>query len=283
MLSSMYSYCLRLCFLVGFYISALAEVSAGAWNLPALEPQIIITSAVTKADTIFDNSRDGILIDSFSKQETRLYSEIGLTNSLMFVGQAGYQSIDFVADGKSIHFKDWDETKLGLQYQVLRKEGLAASLQGSVIFDGGLDDTRLNLGGANNEIELRALYGRSKKLSGEEPEGWVWFYDIQGASRFDLKLNTISRWQVDLTAGVKPSEKWMGLAQIYLSKTESQNTQGTGHAVFFTPSTEQAKAELSFAYQFKPKRYAQIGFVRTVAGRNIVQETGAFFSLWQKF
>lgn len=251
---------------------------ASAWNLKPLDMQVIITSASTSADALIDVGGDKVALDNFSKQESRIYSEFGLFKNLMFVGQAGYQTIDFKGAGSDVDFIGFDETKLGLQYQLWRKPGLAASIQASYVIDGGLDDPRLNLGGRNDEVEIRALYGRSRHISAEAPQKWIWFYDIQAATRYDLKTEIISRWQVDLTAGVKPSEKWMGLAQIYASQTREQIINQ-----FTTPEVTQLKGELSIAYKIRPKRYIQLGATQTLGGRNIVQETGYFVSLWQEF
>lgn len=255
-----------------------AQAHASAWALEPMKAQFIVTNAFSGADTLIDSDGNKINLDDFSKQDSRFYLEFGLFKSLMFVGQAGYQQITFEGAGSDVDFSGFDETKLGLQYEVRRKEGEAASFLASYIIDGGLDDPRLNVGGRNDEIELRALYGRSKKVIRDEPLKWGWFYDLQLGARYDVKSDIVSRWQLDVTAGVKPNEKWMGLAQLYLLDIEEQTT-----GLFTTPDLQQAKAEISVAYRIRPKRYAQIGVTQTLAGRNIVKEQGLFFALWQKF
>ncbi len=239
---------------------------------------MIVTSATTSSDVLIGSNGETVDLDNFFKQESRVYAEIGLLKNLMFVGQAGYQSIDFKGAGSDVDFAGFDETKLGLQYQVRRRPGLAASVQASYVIDGGLDDPRLNLGGRNDEVEARALYGRSKNITADAPQKWIWFYDVQAAARYDLKTDIISRWQVDLTAGIKPTEKWMGLAQVYASQTTEQSINQ-----FTTPDVKQVKGELSLAYKIRPKRYIQLGATQTLAGRNIVKETGYFVALWQEF
>jgi len=254
------------------------KANASAWVLNPMEGQIILTSAQSGAKSLIDLQGDSVELTNFSKQDARLYLEFGLLKSLMFVGQAGFQTIDFTGAGSDVDFQGFDETKLGLQYEFLREEGLAASVLASYIVDGGLDDPRLNLGGRNDEVELRALYGRSHVLKRGETREWVGFYDVQLGSRYDLKSDIISRWQLDLTAGLKPNDKLMALAQIYLLDIEAQTT-----GLFTTPAVKQAKTEISLAYRIAPKRYAQFGFSQTLTGRNIVKEQGLFFSLWQEF
>jgi hypothetical protein len=252
--------------------------NASAWNLEPAKAQFILTSAQSNADTLIDSDGQAVELTNFIKQDARFYMEFGLFESLMFVGQAGFQTIDFRGAGSDVDFRGFDETKLGLQYQFVRKEGLAGSVLLSYVMDGGLDDPRLNIGGRNDEVELRALYGRSHVLKRTENSEWIGFYDIQIGSRYDLKTDILSRWQLDLTAGLKPNEKWMGLAQIYLLDIEEQTIN-----LFTTPAVKQAKAELSLAYRVTPNRYAQIGVSQTLTGRNIVKEKGLFFGLWQEF
>ncbi|CAM3781201.1 hypothetical protein [Litorimonas haliclonae] len=254
------------------------EASASAWTLKPGKAQLILTGAYSSADTLIGSEGDSVELQSFTKSDTRLYLEFGLFENIMMVGQTGYQFIDFEGAGSDVDFADFEETKLSLQYQIKRKEGLAASVLASYVLDGGLDDPRLNLGGRNNEIEVRALFGRSKSLkSGEDPR-WVWFYDVQLGTRYDLKSSDISRWQLDLTAGIKPNDKWMGLAQLYGLDIQEQRNGN-----FIVPSTKQAKLELSIAYKIRPNQYIQIGALQTLAGRNLVKETGLFTGIWRKF
>lgn len=254
------------------------EAAASAWALEPSKAQLILTGAYSSANTLNDRNGRPIDLQTFTKSDSRLYLEFGLFKNLMMIGQGGYQFIEFNGAGSEVDFAGFSETKLGLQYQIKRKEGLAASVLASYVADGGLDNPRLNLGGRNNEVELRALYGRSKALKPGGSTAWAWFYDVQLGTRYDLKSNRISRWQMDLTAGIKPTEKWMGLMQIYGLSINKQENEG-----FFIPGTKQAKLELSLAYQIKPGQYVQFGGLHTFAGRNVVKETGLFTGLWRKF
>jgi hypothetical protein len=254
------------------------KAHASAWALAPGEAQLIMTTAVSEASSLIGSDGNSIALSDFSKVDSRLYFEWGLFKSVMFVGQAGHQTINFQGAGSDVNFSGFDETKLGLQYEFRRREGEAASVLASYVIDGSLDDPRLNIGGRNDEVEFRALYGCSKKVEGDDPLKWVWFADVQLASRYDLKSDIVSRWQLDTTLGIKPNEKWMWLGQLYILDIKEQQI-----AQFTTPSVQQAKAELSFAYRIRPKRYAQLGLTQTFAGRNIVKERGLFFAIWQEF
>jgi len=264
--------------LLAFSAMGSEEAMASAWALEPSKAQVILTGAYSSAPTLFDEKGRQIALQSFTKSDSRLYLEFGLLENVMLVGQAGYQFIEFDGAGSEVDFAGFDETKLGLQYQIKRKEGLALSVLATYVADGGLDNPRLDLGGRNNEIELRGLYGRSKALKPGEVTNWTWFYDLQLGTRYDLKSNILSRWQVDLTAGIKPTDRWMGLVQIYGLDIKEQKNSG-----FTVPETMQAKLELSLAYQLRPGQYVQFGALHTFAGRNVVKETGLFTGFWRKF
>lgn len=251
---------------------------ASAWTLDPKKAQIIATTAFSKANVILDADGNPVDIQSFSKSDSRLYVELGLAPSLMFVGQAAYQDIQFQGAGSDVNFSGFGETKLALQYRLKERNGLASSLMVGYVLDGGLDDPRLNLGGANNEIEARVLYGRSKPLEEGDAFKWVWFFDVQAGGRYDLKSDIVSRRQIDLTAGIKPNERWMLLTQIFALDIEEQISQG-----FDVPGLQQVKAELSIAYKIRESQYLQFGVLQTLAGRSVVREKGLFTGFWQSF
>lgn len=253
-------------------------VFASAWTLEPKKGQIIVTSAFSDADTLLDSEGKRSEIQNFSKTESRVYLELGVLPSIMLVGQAAYQDISFQGAGSDVNFSGFGETKLALQYRLKEYNGFASSVMLGYVLDGGLDDPRLNLGGPNNEVEARLLYGRSKALEKDDPFNWVWFYDVQLGGRYDLKSNIVSRRQLDVTAGIKPNEKWMLLSQVFALDIEGQLSQG-----FEVPSLQQVKAELSIAYKFRKNQYVQFGVLQTLAGRNVVKEQGLFAGLWQPF
>jgi len=66
----------------------------------------------------------------------------------------------------------------GEGYQLLRREGLAVSVQGSYIVGGGPPESILDLGSRNDSFELRGLWGQSKEFA-----HYVLFFDAQAAIR----------------------------------------------------------------------------------------------------
>jgi hypothetical protein len=254
------------------------EAASGAWTLEPSRAQMILTGAYSSSNTFINGEGETLPLQNFTKNDSRIYLEFGLYENLMVFGQAGYQFIEFQGVGSEVSFAGFDETKLGFQYKIKESRNSAASVSGSYIADGGLDDPRLDLGGRNNEIEIKALYGRSGTNKPSKSLKLNWFYDFQIGTRYDLKSDNFSQWQVDLTLGAKPHEKWMGLIQFYGLNVKEQRNQG-----FIVPKSNHAKLELSLAYQIKPGQYIQFGALRTLAGRNVVKESGLFTGVWRKF
>ena len=254
------------------------EAFAGAWTLEPSRAQMILTGAYSSSNTLVGGDGETIPLQNFTKNDSRIYLEFGLFENLMVFGQGGYQFIEFQGAGSEVSFAGFDETKLGIQYQLKATNSSATSFSLAYIADGGLDDPRLDLGGRNNEIEFKALYGHSGAKKPSKNLKLDWFYDLQIGTRYDLKSDNISQWQVDLTLGLKPHEKWMGLAQLYGLHVNEQRNQG-----FIVPKSNHAKLELSLAYQIKPGQYIQFGAMRTLAGRNVVKESGLFTGIWRKF
>jgi len=103
-------------------------------------------------------------------------------------------------------------------------------------------------------------------------------YRLKERGRYDLKSDIVSRRQIDLTAGIKPNERWMLLTQIFALDIEEQISQG-----FDVPGLQQVKAELSIAYKIRESQYLQFGVLQTLAGRSVVREKGLFTGFWQSF
>lgn len=246
---------------------------AGAWNLPKNEGQIIVTGAFTRGNSIFDD--DGNRQDAnFSKTETRIFFEHGLTERWTLTVNSALQMSQFESDQSAFNFDDFDDTELGLRYQLKRKQGLALSLQASYIIDGGPADNILDIGGSRDIIELRALWGRSY-----ETKRWGdVFFDAQIAGRLRINDGQYDSTRADLTLGYKPSPKWFIIMQNFSTLREAETDLD-----LTVPEQFQFKSNISLGYEYKPKRAVQIGYSETLFGRNIVKERGFFISTWLKY
>jgi len=264
----------------------LPQVSfAGAWNLKKHEGQIIVTGAFTRGNSIFDD--DGNRQDAnFSKTETRVFFEHGLTDRWTLTANSAFQMSQFQDrteaqdgfqgsfQGGAFNFDDFDDTELGVRYQIKRRKGLAVSVQASYIIDGGPADNILDIGGSRDLVELRALWGQSY-----ESEAWGdVFFDAQIAGRVRAKTGEYDSTRADLTLGYKPTPKWFVFLQNFSTLREPETDLG-----FTVPEQFHFKSNISVGYEYKRNRIVQLGYSETLFGRNIVKERGVFLSTWIRY
>jgi len=245
---------------------------AGAWNLAPGEGQIISTFDYSTASSAFaDRDMDAAPL-TFVKNEGRIFYEHGLTKHLNFVGNGAYQTVQLSGVPSPINFSDFADIELGLRYQIMRKAGLALSLQGSYIIGGGPPDSIFDLNGPQDSFELRGLWGQSRAFGKTTV-----FFDAQAALR-SQNFSNINEWQTDLTLGYKRDEKYIILAQAFHAKR-----LGITQDRFTVPEQQSLKFKLSAVYKYKKNRHVQIGYQDTVAGRNIIRERGVSVGTWIKY
>lgn len=257
---------------VGVWLGLACPAFAGAWNQRAGEGQVISTSSWSQADRIYNDNFDTVPLQGFSKTESRLYIEQGVTDWLTVVGNGGFQSLDFRDSDSRFQFEGLDDLELGVQVKTYAREGLATSVRLSYIFDNDIDNRAVDVIGGGDQFELRALVGQSREtLLGD------FFYDAQFALRSE-SLDRLDGVQTALTMGFKPTQRWLAMFQSYANYASDQEVDG-----FTAPEQIQLSLNLSLARQYKPGRYIQIGTGRTVLGRNIVQEKSLFIGIWTDY
>lgn len=248
------------------------QAHAGAWNQRAGEGQIISTSYWSHAGRIFNDDFDTEELRGFTKAETRLYIEQGITNWLTLVGNSGLQSLNF-RDGESrFDFEGLDDVELGLQLKVYAKENFAAAVRLSYIIDSRLDNQAVDVLRGGDQYEFRGLIGQSREtLIGDV------FYDAQFALRTE-EFSALDGVQSALTLGYKPTSKWLLASQSFFNFSNSEQVNG-----FNVPDQTQLTSQLSIARQYKPGRYIQLGAGQTLLGQNIVKERSVFIGLWTEY
>ena len=80
--------------------------------------------------------------------------------------------------------------------------------------------------------------------------------------------------RLDATIGVRPIPRLLILLQDFASYAPRQGT---------LPCLAYSKLQPSLVYDLAPAWSVQLGFVRTIAGRGIVRETGPIVALWHRF
>lgn len=247
-------------------------VHAGAWNLPPGDGQIITTFNYSQAGDAYTDIEGLDSAVEFTKSELRVFYEHGLTKHITAVVNAAHQTIGFEGLQSSINFSDFDKTEIGLRYELIRREGLAVSVQGSYILGGGPPESILDIGSRQDTFELRGLWGQSKEF-----ENYVLFFDAQAAIRA-RNSDEIEDWRTDLTLGWKDKKKWMALLQGYHTERASFGRDG-----FVVPIQKRTKLHASVVYEYKKNRLLQFGYQQTLGGRNIVKERTLSMGAWVRY
>ncbi len=248
------------------------EAFAGAWNQRAGQGQVISTSYWSNAGQIFNDDYKAVPLRGFTKTETRLYVEQGVTDWLTLVGNGGLQTLNFRDGDSRFDFDGLDDVELGLQFKTYAREGLATALRLSYVIDSQLDNQAVDLLRGGDQYEFRGLIGQSREtLIGD------FFYDAQAAVRTE-DFNQIDVVQAALTLGFKPTERWLVMSQTYLNVSENDEVDG-----FPVPEQTQLTSQLSIARQYKPGRYVQFGAGQTLFGQNIVKERSLFIGIWTEY
>lgn len=263
----------RLVMIVTMISFATTKSHAGAWALPKGKGQIISTTTYDTAGQAYDDmwklSRDV----SFSKLDSRLFVEHGLTSKLTVVVETAYQDVDYTAREGRSQVSGVGSSSLGLRYQAWDKWGFIGSLQGSYILAGsGENIADADLGRGGNGVELRGLLGRSFKVLDRNA-----FADIQAAWIYRPDDNP-KTYKADVTLGIDVLKKVQFLGQGFYSHTEAQ-VIGSDRIL----ANDSLKAQISLIWNQSEKTSYQIGVFQTVAGRNIIREKALSVGIWRRY
>ena len=139
---------------------------------------------------------------NFSKFESGLYLEQGLTPKITFIAQSAFQTVSFNNGVEQTSFSSFSNSSLGLRYGLFRSDKHAISVELHGIINGGGEDVPDgDLGRGGGSVELRGLYGRNIKLFGK-----TGFAEIQLAGRSRLNDDPFEI-RSDGTLGLQISEK----------------------------------------------------------------------------
>ncbi|MGJ8563214.1 MAG: hypothetical protein ACSHXY_06645 [Alphaproteobacteria bacterium] len=246
---------------------------AGAWVMPEGKGQTISTTVKNTAHRGYDDQWKLSQEADFSKFETAFYWEHGLTPKLTLIGTTAWQDVDFLSRDGRKEVQGFGTSSLGLRYQIYNQGRTVAALQSQFVLAGeGEIVPDADLGRGGNGIEIRALVGRSFKVLGREG-----FFDGQSAWIYRGGSSPDS-YKVDATIGVTATKKIQLLGQVFYSATGEQ-TLGIDRVL----PNESLKLQGSVVRRRSAKTSVQAGIFRTVAGRNIVKETGFIASVWRRY
>lgn len=245
---------------------------AGAWNQAAGEGQAIVTTGWFHASDIFQDDIVEVDFLGYTKVETRLWLESGLTSDLTLVVNGALQTIDYRDSLNDITFQGFDDIEIGVQWELKRSENLVASLRASYVIDSQIDNRFPDIQSNGDTVELRALLGQSR----ETIIGDV-FHDTQLAVRVDGD-GVFDSVHGTFTLGYKPTNRLMFMLQGFADHTENISSFGDRPLI-----RSQTSGQFSVVRQFRPGRYIQIGGRMAVDGRSAVKDRALIIGAWTEY
>lgn len=244
---------------------------AGAWPKKRGEGQAIIQLAVDKADRAYDVDGDAVTPVSFDKTELSIFLEHGLTDRLTLVARPAIQSVQLDQGAATDKAEGLAATELGLRWAFLANGGWVGAVQGGLVMPGAAEnalDRGLGEGTTGGEARLLLGKGWGDGARGGWLEGQAAYRAYEGDARDELRL--------DATLGLRPWRGWAGMAQAYA--IASDGTEAPAERSFAS-----LKGQLSVVKDLSSSLSLQAGAVRTLAGRNVVEEEAAFVALWWRY
>jgi hypothetical protein len=242
---------------------------AGAWLEPTGSGQIIAGAAFSGSCRAFNANGRLIPVPSYDKFELGAYVEYGLTDWMTLIATPAYDRIRQPAPAQS--YSGAGESGIGGRVGLYRSDAAVASVEAVVrtpgpSLNGGLGLFQPRRAGS---IDMRIMLGHNFEIA-----GFPGFADAQAGYRFYAQ-NQPGEWHIDLTLGLRPTQRVLALIQSFSSVS---NGSGQG----FVRSSWH-KLQTSLVYELSPAWSAQFGAFLTVAGVNAGREFGPLGALWYRF
>lgn len=220
----------------------------------------IVTTAFTGSANAYD--ADGRLqpIPNYRKFELRAHLEVGVTPWL-----TGVVKTEGRLESQSDTDRSFAALGVGGRVRLVQSERMVLSAQ-AIAYTPGLDDNAVWLDGEPAAFDARLLFGRSFHLFGTPG-----FVDAQAGYRV-TDGDAADEVHIDLTLGLKPTPKWMVLAQSF-------STIAVGGSAPYRYD----KLQGSVVHWIRTDVGLEVGVTGTIAGVSALQERGAFASLWYEF
>lgn len=244
-----------------------AHALASAWPQAAGHTEIIASLEPGGANHAYDASGEATAIrPQWDQTDAYIYIDQGLSSRLSLTGRVNFKAYD-TGDTR---FTGLSSVELGARYALHHGNvyvvSVGASLEG--LGKGRRNDFDDLFGRQGTDAELRLYVGRNLRLMKTSA-----FLDLQAARKF--RQYNPDQWRVDATLGLRPSVRWMVLAQAFAGRTDR-------NAAY---EAEWVNAELSLVRRLDLKHdaFVQMGVRRTVLGRNVPEVTALTMSLWRRY
>lgn len=258
------------CLAIGL-LAAPGSSFAAAWTFDARHGQAIVTATPSRASEAFDTSRTLSKTTRYQKIDVQTLMEYGLTNRLTLILSPGLQHVE-IGTGAGSRSGDPYYVEAGARYRFVKSGNWVLSGQTTVRWAGNSGGTAnaTPVDDTGTEIDIRGLFGYAFSFA-HRPS----FIDVQVGHRF-RSGNEPDEVHADVTFGIRPSPKWLLLAQSF-----NVISEGAGRPGF--PSYDYLKFQPSVVYQLTKRAALQVGGFTTFTGRHSIQENGVVLGAWYKF
>jgi hypothetical protein len=234
---------------------------AGAWPMKDGEGLAILKYEGQKADTGLGPDGVEVAIDPRHDETLSLYTEYGLTDRLTLQTKVALTR----GHDNFVDYEGRGPIDLGLRYALLHTDRSAVSLYLGATKDGvGRNAGYAAPGQGDTDLEARLLAGTSRQW--RKAQG---FAEVQVAR---LKRSGLAdETRVDVTAGLRPTPRWLLMVQAYTGQAESEPVQPRWR-----------KREISVTHDLGAWSL-QAGWRRTLSGRETPVDHGPVLAVWRRF
>ncbi len=253
---------------IGLWALTAAPASAGAWVRPAGSGLTITTAshhafALSTPDT------------AFSKIETAIYAEYGLTDRLTVVGRVAREtrfrrSARQISKAGSVYTlslntvsQGWGELETGLRLRAFEHRDWVVSTQVSAI---------RSPADLENGLRARPVWGSDVRILVGRSLGGNMFADAQLAHR-NRSIEGGAEQRMDLTFGVRPAQRWLVMAQTYSAWGERSG--GSDY--------ESHRVHISVTAPIADRLSLQFGAINSFYSDGLAPERAYMLALWREF
>lgn len=261
-----------LCLVPALDPGASGAAVAGAWTMDEGHGQAILQAGAYQSSSEFGPSSDLYASRPYSKVEVTLVIEYGATDWLTLIAAPQFLSVSLGEPAPS-SYAGLGYSDVGARVRLLAGNDWVVSAQAVGRFPGtGNSQSAAAVGYEDPEVDLRLLAGYAFTLFGKAA-----FLDLEAAQRLRFGPPP-DELHVDLTLGVRVSERWQVLAQSFNVVSE-----GAGEGPYFGDSYEYYKLQLGAAYDWSAALTLQMAVVGTWFARNAPQENGVVLGALYRF
>jgi len=234
---------------------------AGAWPQVPGATQVIASYEPASADQGWDAGGNKVPLGKWTDQSEMLFVDHGVTEWLTVTARLTYKT--YRTDVS--RFSGLSSMEFGGRWTVRHTDrdvlAFGASVEGGKGRRSDFDLTARQ----GTDTDLRIYAGHNFRFHGIDG-----FSDIQIARH--LRQYDANQWRLDMTYGLKPSPKWMLLGQVFAGESDRQSWG----------RVQWANAQVSAVRNFGPVG-VQLGWRRTLYGRNVPQVNALIVGLWRDF